>query len=271
VRTKEVDSTLRLWGKEGQELLGNLRVGISGVGGVGCILAEFLARLGVGELVLVDFDVVSEENLNRLVGARREELGKPKVDYAARIARQAATANRFRVHGIRASTVEWEGLRPLLDTDIIMNAADSPFARQALDHAAYAYCLPVIDGGTRLLVAAKAGETIGKSQVGKAGPGDPCFECSGVYTQEEATMARESPSMVGPRGYVQVIGRGVSTEAPRAPSVISFNGLVASLMVQRMLSVVLGFPRGETWSATLLYRTGYSRVGSDRQMQGRLP
>lgn len=242
VRTKEVDSTLRLWGKEGQELLGSLRVGISGVGGVGCILAEFLARLGVGELVLVDFDVVSEENLNRLVGARRQDLGKPKVDYASRIARQAATASGFRVREIRASTAEWEGLRPLLDTDIIMNAADSPFARQVLDHAAYAYCLPVIDGGTRLLVAAKAGETIGKSQVGKAGPGDPCFECSGVYTQEEATMARESPSMVGPKGYVQAIERGVSSEAPRAPSVISFNGLVASLMVQRMLSIVLGFP-----------------------------
>ena len=242
VKAREVDSTLRLWGKEGQEALSTLRVGISGAGGVGCILAEFLARLGIGELVLVDFDVVSEENLNRLVGARREDLGKPKVDYAARIAKKAATANGFLVRGVRASAVEWEGLRPLLDTDIIMNAADSPFARQVLDHASYAYCIPVIDGGTRLLVTAKAGETIGKSQVGKAGPGDPCLECSGVYTQEEATMARECPSMVGPRGYVQALERGASNEAPRAPSVISFNGLVASLMVQRLLSVALGFP-----------------------------
>jgi molybdopterin/thiamine biosynthesis adenylyltransferase len=242
VKAPAVDSTIRLWGKEGQEKLGALRIGIAGLGGVGSLLTEFLARLGVGELVLVDFDIVSEENLNRLIGARRDDVGKPKVEYASRIAGEAATANGFRVKGIRASVAEWEGLRPLLDADIIMNAADSAFARQVLDHASYAYTLPVIDGGTKLLVGAEANQTIGKSQVGKAGPGDPCLECCGVYSQEEATLARESASMQGPASYVQVVGSATEIESPRAPSVISFNSLVAALMVQRMLSVVLGFP-----------------------------
>lgn len=239
---KAVDSTLRLWGEGGQEVLNRIRVGIAGLGGVGSILTEFLARLGVGELVLVDFDIVSEENLNRLVGAHRSELGKPKIEYASRIAKEAATAKNFVVRPVRESVAEWNGLRHLLDVDIVMNAADSSFARQVLDHIAYAYEIPVIDGGTILRVDSKSGKVIGKSQTSKAGPGDPCLECSGSYTQEDATMAREEPSMRGPDAYVQTDKPDVVESLPRAPSVISFNGLVASLMVQRMLSTLLGFP-----------------------------
>ncbi|MDE2590661.1 MAG: ThiF family adenylyltransferase, partial [Patescibacteria group bacterium] len=242
LNTKAVDSTLRLWGEGGQEILNRIRVGIAGLGGVGSILAEFLARLGVGELVLIDFDIVSEENLNRLVGARRNEINKPKIEYAARIAKEAATAKNFIVRPIRESVAEWDGLRHLLDVDVVMNAADSPFARQVLDHVAYAYGIPVIDGGTILRVESKSGKVIGKSQVGKAGPGDPCLECSGSYTQEDATMAREEPSMQGPDAYVQTDKPLADKSLPRAPSVISFNGLVASLMVQRMLNTFLGFP-----------------------------
>ena len=43
---RTMDSSLRLWGPQGQQTLGSLRVGISGLGGVGSILVEFLARLG---------------------------------------------------------------------------------------------------------------------------------------------------------------------------------------------------------------------------------
>lgn len=239
---KTLDSTIRLWGKDGQMVLGGLRVGVAGLGGVGSILAEFLARLGVGELVLVDFDVVSAENLNRLIGAHRNEVGKPKVDYASRIAKAAATASPFNVRVFRGSVAEADGLERMLDTDVVMNAADSPLARQVLDHLSYAYEIPVIDGGTILLVQDSVEGIKGKSQVSLAGPGHPCLECSGVYTQEEATMARENPSMLGPASYVRPTGQNPRVEVPRAPSVISHNGLVASLMVQRLLSIALGFP-----------------------------
>jgi molybdopterin/thiamine biosynthesis adenylyltransferase len=240
--TKTLDSTLRLWGEDGQRMLGGIRVGIAGLGGVGSILVEFLARLGVGELILVDFDTVSDENLNRLVGAHRNEVGKPKIDYASRIAKEAATANPFNVRTLRGSIAEADGFEQILDADIVMNAADSPLARQVLDHVSYAYEIPVIDGGTVFLVQDSIESTKGKSQVSVAGPGHPCLECSGVYTQEEATMARENPSMLGPKAYIRTTGQNSRTDIPRAPSVISHNGLVASLMVQRLLSTVLGFP-----------------------------
>ena len=54
-----------LIGKEGIEKLQNAKVAIYGVGGVGSFVAEGLARSGIGNMVLIDNDVVSISNLNR--------------------------------------------------------------------------------------------------------------------------------------------------------------------------------------------------------------
>ena len=242
VNEKAVDSTLKLWGKYGQEILNNLVVGIAGLGGVGSILVEFLARLGIGQLILVDFDLVQIENLNRLVGVRLNEVGKSKAKYAARIAKNAATSKQFRVTSFSESVSEESGLVKLLDADIIMNAADSAFARQVLDHVSYAYEIPVIDGGSTFVPQEDMGRMRGKSQVSVSGPGFPCLECSGVYNQEEATLAREDPESLAGDSYIKASGKPYQSLAPRNPSVISYNGLVASIMIQRMLSLTLGFP-----------------------------
>jgi hypothetical protein len=226
------------------------------------MVVEQLARLGVGGIVLVDYDDLKAENLNRAQGARRTDLGKPKVDYLRRLAARSATADEFHMDAFDGSVVEWTGLRPLLDCDVILNAADSPYARQVLDHVAYAYEIPVVDGGTVFLVD-RAGGITGRSQVSEAGPGRPCLECQGLYTREEATMARESPSQQGPGRYLATIDKGPAEESvPRAPSVISHNGLVASLMVQRLLRIVLGFPPvGRPWQQRFYVDIGEIRWG----------
>ncbi len=54
-------------------------VGIGGLGGLGSHVAHALARLGVGGLVLVDFDVVEPSNLNRQV-YNTQQIGRPKAD-----------------------------------------------------------------------------------------------------------------------------------------------------------------------------------------------
>jgi len=51
--------------KQIKEILSRKKVGIAGCGGLGSNCAVALARVGVGTLILVDFDVVSQENLNR--------------------------------------------------------------------------------------------------------------------------------------------------------------------------------------------------------------
>jgi sulfur carrier protein ThiS adenylyltransferase len=58
------------------------RVGIAGLGGLGSAVAVALARTGVGELLLVDFDVVEPSNLNRQQYFV-DQIGRPKVDALA--------------------------------------------------------------------------------------------------------------------------------------------------------------------------------------------
>jgi hypothetical protein len=72
------DRQALLFGELGQEVLSSMRVAVVGLGGVGSILVEGLARLGVGDLVLIDDDIVDETNLPRLIAAEREDVGKPK-------------------------------------------------------------------------------------------------------------------------------------------------------------------------------------------------
>ena len=56
---------------------------VVGVGGVGSFAAEALARSGVGELTLIDFDKVCVTNTNRQLHAMRGNIGRPKVDVMA--------------------------------------------------------------------------------------------------------------------------------------------------------------------------------------------
>lgn len=59
--------------------LKNKTVAIVGIGGVGGYVDESLARSGVGKLILVDYDVVDETNINRQIIALHSTIGKEKV------------------------------------------------------------------------------------------------------------------------------------------------------------------------------------------------
>lgn len=69
-----------LFKKEGLENLKNANVLIVGVGGVGSFAAEFLARAGVGNLTIVDGDVVDITNINRQLPALHSTIGMTKID-----------------------------------------------------------------------------------------------------------------------------------------------------------------------------------------------
>ena len=70
--------SLEAWGVAGQERLGQLKIGIVGLGSVGALAAEAMGRMGIRQLVLIDMDRVEHHNLDRLIHAGRWDIGRYK-------------------------------------------------------------------------------------------------------------------------------------------------------------------------------------------------
>lgn len=67
-------------GPEGLEKMKNSTVAVLGIGGVGSLAAEALARTGVGRIILIDKDVVDITNINRQIHALTTTIGQPKAE-----------------------------------------------------------------------------------------------------------------------------------------------------------------------------------------------
>lgn len=67
-------------GPEGLDIMRRSTVAVLGIGGVGSIAAEALARNGVGRLILIDKDVVDITNINRQIHALLSTIGQPKTE-----------------------------------------------------------------------------------------------------------------------------------------------------------------------------------------------
>src|SRR5258707_14197925 len=120
---EDFDRNVRAFGSEGQNALRSATVGIVGLGGTGSIVAEYLAHLGVGRLILLDPDKIERTNLNRVVGASIEDIGSYKVQVAAKHINRIR--NDIDVVPIQGSVNHaWEA-RALLAGDLIVCCTDS--------------------------------------------------------------------------------------------------------------------------------------------------
>ena len=77
------ERTLLLMGEENLQKLADSVVAVIGLGGVGAYAAEMLARAGVGHMILLDSDSVSESNKNRQLLALDSNIGRKKVEVMA--------------------------------------------------------------------------------------------------------------------------------------------------------------------------------------------
>ena len=68
------------WGKDNQNKLKTVNIAVFGLGGVGSFAVETLARSGIGNFTIVDFDKVSQSNINRQLIALQTTIDKPKAD-----------------------------------------------------------------------------------------------------------------------------------------------------------------------------------------------
>jgi len=184
--------TVSSWGQEAQADLARLHVGVIGLGSVGAIVAEALARTGVQHITLIDFDTVKVVNLDRLLNAteRDAQLYRSKVETAQRALLDHATAASPLVSAHELSVVEEDGFRAALDCDVLFSCVDRPWARAVLNFAAYAHLIPVIDGGIRVRTRNRNLRSADwKAHV--VAPGRRCLECLGQFNPAFVTLERQ--------------------------------------------------------------------------------
>lgn len=175
--------TVSAWGAQAQEDLARLRIGVVGLGSVGSIVAEALARIGIAHIKLIDFDTFKEHNLDRTLNAYRDDIGKnlSKVFIAERALRKCATAEGFSVERHEYSVCEEDGYRHALDCDVLFSCVDRPWARSVLNFLAYAHLIPVIDGGILASRTQKHKLRGADWKAHVAGPDNRCLLCLKQY------------------------------------------------------------------------------------------
>ncbi len=230
--SEKFDRQIRAFGIAGQRELHRLRVAIVGLGGIGSIVAQQLAHLGVRDFILVDPDTLESTNLNRVANATVKDLGKPKVKIAARYIKSVAKDSR--ISSIKGDIIQLKTARRLFDADIVFGCTDSHGSRAVMQQIAYQYMIPYIDAGVTI-VAAKGSVTHIYGRVQLLSPGLACFACDGLLDSNEVRRDMMTAFERQADPYIQ-------GDREPAPAVMSLNGTVSSLAVTMLLAVVAGVP-----------------------------
>lgn len=116
-------------GRTVQEKIFNARVGVAGLGGLGSNIAIDLARIGIGKLVLVDFDSVELSNINRQAYFLNQ-IGERKTDALIHLIR---CVNPFVELEVCNTVVDGENAVDIFkDVDIVVEAFDNPESKAVL-------------------------------------------------------------------------------------------------------------------------------------------
>jgi hypothetical protein len=224
------------WGEEAQQKLARLTFGVVGVGSVGSIVAESLARMGVQHIKLIDYDRVERHNLDRLLHATVDDWKKQrlKVDVvAAALSRNATAASPF-IESLPLAITEDGGFREALDCDVLFSCVDRPWGRYVLNYIAYAYSIPVVDGG--ILIKVRKGQLKQASWRSHAVYyGRRCLECIGQYDASFVEVERRG-DLDNPT-YIE--GLPVDHTLRRNENVFPFSAHLAASQIMHALHVVL--------------------------------
>ncbi|MBK4733643.1 ThiF family adenylyltransferase [Noviherbaspirillum pedocola] len=219
---------------EEQGRLRGARAAIAGLGGVGGSHLLTLARLGIGNFNIADFDHFEVHNFNRQAGAMMSTLGEPKAEVMARMARDINPEADVRVFG--------EGVTPenvddfLKDVDIYVDSIDyfSVESRRLLFAESYRRGIPAV-------TAAPLGMGVGflYFEPGKMSFED-YFQLEGHSRREQLLrfMAGLAPKAIH-RHYL-VVPEAVNFKEERGPSTGMSCDLCAGFTGTQVLKILLG-------------------------------
>jgi molybdopterin/thiamine biosynthesis adenylyltransferase len=212
-----------------QQRLQNARVMVVGAGALGNEIVKNLALLGVGNILIGDFDHVEPSNLSRSVLFRREDEGRRKAEVAAERAKELnPDINTAWFHGDITCEL---GLGVFRRMDVVIGGLDNREARIAVNSACWRLGVPYVDGGTHTFE--------GQVRV-FASPNGPCYECTLSAESYKAIQERIRCNLL-----LEMSGREAEGKVATTPVASS---IIAGLEVQEAIELIHGMepPTGKT-------------------------
>ena len=230
--TRQVDVV----GRVGQCRLGQVRVAIVGVGGIGSIVARTLAYEGVRSFTLIDPDVVNRSNLNRLDGAAVCDAWFKcrKVKVLRRAIRWIAWKARVQI--VPQSVFTPEAFERLVQADVLIGCTDNEATRLFLSEFAAAYLKPYIDIGSGIHVDKNKVINAAGGRVNVLLPGEGCLLCARAIDLTRANHELSRPEL---RRFSEAHGYVEGADVP-APAVMSLNQTVAAVATTEFKALVCG-------------------------------
>lgn len=133
-----------LLGHESTQRLGDLNLLVVGLGGVGAYAAEMLGRAGIGQLTIVDHDVVGPSNINRQLVALHSTLGQKKTAVMAERLLDINPDLRLHVLDMFLEIDQTDTLVTGQKYDFILDCIDSIVCKAALVASAQKFDVPII-------------------------------------------------------------------------------------------------------------------------------
>jgi hypothetical protein len=178
---------------------------------------------------LIDADIVDETNLPRLLGAERDDIGKPKTLLAARNARRANP--NIQLTTIQARVECPTARRALTGCDWIFLAADSHAARHWVNATVHQHLIPATQAGVKIPVADDGTVGMIHAVTRFLAPGSGCLWCNQLINATELAIEMLPEQERDLARYVE--------DVP-APSVIALNNLAAGEAADHFMLAATG-------------------------------
>lgn len=221
-----------LFGKAGQARIGGVKVVVVGAGGLGTHVIQQVTLLGVGGIAPIDNETLDTTNLNRYVGVGPDDVGRPKVELAERLAKSINPS--IAVTPVSAPLQSADAFNAVQQADWVFGCLDNDGARLVLTELCAAYDRPYIDLASDVL----PGEPPTYGGRVCVARGEGCPVCLGILDLKAAREDLESPEARRDRERIYGVNRELLGEG--GPSVVSINGVVASLAVTEFMAAVTG-------------------------------
>lgn len=228
------------FGKGTFELLNSLKVAVIGCSGTGSLVIEQLARNGIGELLLVDPDIVEEKNLNRIPNTTKQDA----LNKAAKVVVLSESIKKMglgtKVTALQKNLMEPNTILAVAECDLVFGCLDTIEARNVLNRLSAFYLMPYIDLGVKLIADGSGNVEEVCGSVHYIQPGGSSLLSRGLYTEDELraeSLFRTNPEEYSARqkeGYIKNVNE-------EKPAVISVNMMVAALAMNEFLARIHPF------------------------------